>query len=308
MQPLKCTTRCGWSAGAQQLPAAPGQATSSTAEAAATLCASCSSTLGFFALLAGPPPGVLDSTPAAAGPEPTGRQGHWIVGNLADVPVWCAGGRAMLRAVPHLAATADLDQPPDTAVQEGRHSSTMLTTQLVQAASGIALDCRLVANASLNCPVNAADSVAAADAFWLLHTALCRLAHWQAAASRPFHLTGTHRLITASMANALTAAIRLDAATGESDCGSGGRWAGQSWLRSTQAAMSVCVHWGAPLSASPPAWLDWSPAVCLQAPAGHECGPCGGCAGQRCCLHIASQRCWRGSNSAGGSLDCGCCG
>jgi hypothetical protein len=96
---------------------------------------------------------------------------------LAEVKIFCAAGSALLRALPDAAALADLPAARQQQVQDKATGILFVAAQLT--ADLIDKVCRGIA---VSGPLSAADSAAAAEALWQLHTMLCRCIHYSTAA------------------------------------------------------------------------------------------------------------------------------
>jgi hypothetical protein len=99
-------------------------------------------------------------------------------GGWAEVKVFCAASSALLQALPHASALAGL-AATGVATGSQQHFGDKLTKLLVTATLLTLQAIKQVADSG---PSSAADSAAAAEALWQLHTTLCRCIHYSAAA------------------------------------------------------------------------------------------------------------------------------
>jgi hypothetical protein len=99
-------------------------------------------------------------------------------GSLAEVTVFCAAGSALLRALPHASALAGLAATRNAAGSQQQFEDKL--TKLLITATPLTL--QAIEQVADRGPSSAADSAAAAEALWQLHTTLCRCIHYSAAA------------------------------------------------------------------------------------------------------------------------------
>jgi hypothetical protein len=135
--------------------------------------------------------------------------GYHTIDSLADLPALCLAGTALLRALPHavtVSALADqqkqAEEQPDLGLVGGALEIAYVVCSIVDE---IATYCGTLASGG---PWSAADSAAAGEALWQLHTALCRCIHSIAAGS----LATAARLVTV-LSFVLNAAACVSAAT-----------------------------------------------------------------------------------------------